>query len=138
VKPKAPVPLESEINRALYGQDRRKSKYGVDLSDKGKEDRTCDNIVFDSVHEMKVYRDYVKPNVNAGIFRNLAMQMHFTLIVRTPLGKDVTIGTYIADFVYEDHRGEMVILEAKGFRTPLYKRSRKHFETQSGKRIIEL
>jgi hypothetical protein len=138
VKPKALVPLESEINSALYGSDRRRSKYGVDLSAKGKEARTCDNIVFDSIHEMRVYRDYVKPNVNAGIFRHLTMQWPFPLYVMTPAAQPVKIGTYIADFVVLDLQDKEVILEAKGFRTPLYKRSRKHFEVQSGKRIIEL
>ena len=128
---------EKEIAEALYGSKKR-SKYGIDQSAKGKEDRTWDNIVFDSVHEMKVYRDYVKPNVNAGIFRKLVMQQRYELIVETPTGIPVKIGTYIADFVVIDLQGKIQVLEAKGFKTPLYKRSRRHFEAQYGLRILEL
>jgi len=127
-----------EIDQALYGGSRKVSKYGVDQSAKGKEDRTWDNIVFDSIHEMKVYRDYVKPNVNAGIFRNLEMQYSFPLYVGDPHGVLVKIGTYIADFVVTDLQSQTVIIEAKGHKTPLYKRSKKHFEAEYGMRITEV
>lgn len=127
-----------EINKAIYGMDKRKSKYGVDTSEKGKEDRTYDGIVFDSVHEMKAYRDWVKPNVNIGLFHDLRFQVKFDLHVPTPNGFRVKVGTYVADWTALDRENRLNVIEAKGHQTPLYKRNKRHFEAQYGLRIIEL
>ena len=126
-----------EIQDSLYPQ-RRRSKYNVDQSAKGKEDRTCDNIPFASVHEMEVYRDYIKPQVAAGLFRDLKFQVPFDLHVTNPGGFKVKVGTYKADFTAQDRSGRLLVIEAKGMATPLYKRNRKHVEAEYGLRILEL
>lgn len=123
---------------AAFYAERTKGKYGVRTDAKGKEDRTWDNITFDSVHEMKVYRDHVKLNLNAGIYRDLQFQVPFELHAPKPNGTLAIIGKYIADFVVKDSRGELVVIDAKGHATPLYKRSKKHFEAEYGMRIVEL
>jgi hypothetical protein len=130
-------PTAKEI-AAFYATKPVKGKYNVDHSEKGKADRTWDNIVFDSVHEMKVYRDHVKMNLNAGIYLDLQFQVPFELHAPTPKGTLSPVGKYVADFVVKDRAGNIVILEAKGVRTPLYKRSKKHFEAEYGVRITEL
>jgi hypothetical protein len=129
-------PSAKEI--ASFYATKSKGKYNVDHSDKGKADRTWDNIEFDSVHEMKVYRDHVKLNLNAGIYRDLQFQVPFELHAPTPKGTLSPVGKYVADFVVKDRADNLVILEAKGVRTPLYKRSKKHFEAEYGVRIVEL
>lgn len=129
-------PTAKEI--AAFFAKTAKGKYNVDHSEKGKADRTWDNIVFNSVHEMKVYRDHVKLNLNAGIYQDLQFQVPFELHAPTPKGTLSPIGKYVADFVVKDRAGNLVILEAKGVRTPLYKRSRKHFEAEYGIHITEL
>lgn len=126
-----------EINDALYGPQTR-SKFNVDHSAKGKEDRTLDGIVFDSVHEKNVYASYVKPNVNIGVFRDLRFQVPFDLNVTAPGGFKVKIGRYVADFTALDRAGKLVVIEAKGHETPLWKRTRKHFEAEYGLRIMVL
>ncbi len=127
-----------EINKALYGSDRRDSKYSVDLSEKGKEARTFDGITFDSKREMEVYRDWVRPQVAAGLLRNLQFQVKFALNIKTPTGFNIRVGYYVADWTALDRQGRLLILEAKGHRTPLYKWKKKHMEAEYGIRITEL
>ena len=132
------TPTQEEINQALYAGQGRKSKYNVDHSAKGKEERTLDGRVFDSKRELEVYRDYVKPNVNIGVFRDLRFQVPFDLNVAAPGGFKVKIGSYRADFCMFDRAGKLVVIEAKGHETPLWKRTRKHFEVEYGLRIMTL
>jgi hypothetical protein len=126
---------KSEVNTALYG---KRSKFNVDQSEAGREKRTCDGVVFASIREMKAYQDYVKPNIAIGLFSDLKMQVRYPLYVTTPNGFQVKVGTYIADFVATGRDGKPVVIEAKGHQTPLYKRSKKHFESQYGIRITEI
>ena len=127
-----------EVQKAIAGMDRRSDKYNTGLDPKSIEARTYDNIVFRSEHEMRIYREYVKPNVNAGIFRDMRRQVNFPLNVVNPGGFAVKIGSYRADFVAEDRENRTVVIDAKGARTPHYKRTKKHFEAQYGLRILEL
>jgi hypothetical protein len=133
---KAPTPAELAVIFAS-----RKSKYGVKMDAKGREDRTWDNIVFDSKREMLVYRDHVKQNIVCGIYRvnpELWFQVPYELCVARIDGTLVCIGKYVADFVVMDTRGQIVVIDAKGAATPLYKWKKKHFEAQYGMRITEL
>lgn len=58
----------------------------------------------------------------AGKILDLKEQVHIVLIP----GKDKLRGiTYVADFVYNDLNGDLHVLDAKGFRTPVYKLKRK-------------
>lgn len=129
---------KTEIDAAISGMDGKKSKYGVDQSARGKEDRTADGITFHSKHEMRVWLDYVKPNVAIGVFTNLHFQVPFDLHAISPGGFKVKVGKYIADFVATSREGKTVIVEAKGHSTPLWKRNRRHFEAEYGLRIMEL
>lgn len=124
-------PTEKEINDALYGETKRKSKYGVDLSDKGKEARTADNILFDSIREKDRYLQ-LKMLVRAGTIRNLERQFVFSIDFR-----NTCIGTYKADFCYMSLDGKLVVEDVKGARTPLYKFKKKCVEALYGIRILE-
>lgn len=126
---------KAEIHDALYP---RRSKFNVDQSAKGKEARTFDGITFHSVHEMEVYRDWIKPQLNAGLIKNLEFQVKFALNVKTPTGFTVKVGTYIADFTALDRQGKLLILEAKGKPTDLYLLKKAIFEATYGMRILEL
>ena len=126
---------EKEINASLYG---RRSKYGVDTTAKGREARTYQGITFHSKHEMEVYRDYVLPNLNIGVFENLKFQVRYELHAHTPPGWPVKVGTYIADFVATDRQGKPVIMDAKGYRTAEYKLKKAIFEAEYQLRIMEL
>lgn len=131
-------PTEAEITEAIAKMDGKRSKYNVDTSAAGKEARTFDGIQFDSKREMKTYRDWVKPQINAGLLRNLQFQVKFALNIKTPTGFNIRVGYYVADWTALDRQGRLQILEAKGHRTPLYNWKKKHFEAEYGLRITEL
>lgn len=72
-----------------------------------------------------------------GDITDLRCQVAFDLYVISRVdGLQHTIGKWIADFVYR-RAGEMVTEDTKGVKTPLYKRSRRHFEALYGLRILE-
>lgn len=126
---------QSEIHDALYG---KRSKFNVDQSAKGREARTYDGITFHSVHECEVYRDWIKPQLNAGLIKNLEFQVKFALNVKTPTGFTVKVADYVADFTANDRQGKLLVLEAKGKATETYKLKKKIFEATYGIRITEL
>lgn len=129
---------KTEIDAGISGMDGNRSKYNVDQSAAGKEARTWDGITFHSKHECDVYRDYIKPQVAIGLFTNLRFQVRFDLHVVNPGGFKVKVGTYIADWTAQDRSGRLIVMDAKGTATALYKRSKKHVEAEYGIRIQEL
>lgn len=123
--------MQKLVAEALYGKKRR-SKFNVDNSDAGKEARTADNIVFDSIREKNTYLE-LKASLKAGILRELELQVRFPLIVN-----GVKVCTIVVDFKTIDREGKVGILDAKGFSTPVYKLKRKLFEAVTGLRIVEV
>jgi len=84
-----------------------------------------DGITFDSIREAKRYKDLLILE-RAGKIQNLRRQVKFQLIPgqKDSQGKAIRPVYYIADFVYKDSRG-VVVEDAKGFRTDLYKLKKK-------------
>lgn len=66
----------------------------------------------------------------AGEIRDLVLQPRFKLHVG-----GVLIGTYVADFVYEDAAGTRVVEDVKGLDLPLGRWKRKHFEAEYGQPV---
>jgi hypothetical protein len=64
---------------------------------------------------------------------DLVLQPRFALLVGT-----ATIGHYVADFQYRDPKEGVVVEDAKGFQTPLYRWKKRHFEAQYGNKIREV
>ena len=93
----------------FVGRPRRRSKYRAVRT-------VVDGIRFDSKHEARCYRD-LKLRERAGEIQSLERQPRFPIVVA-----GVHIGVYVADFRYVDcATGEVVIVDAKGVRTPVYK-----------------
>ena len=89
-----------------------RSKYNVD-DDTSK--RTCNGIVFDSVMEMKYYRDVVLPQVESGGITNFELQKSYELQPKfTHDGQSVRAITYVADFYLEHADGSVVVIDIKG------------------------
>lgn len=89
-----------------------RTKFNVD---KDTEKRTCDGIVFDSVLEMKFYRDILCPLVKSGDVVQFELQKPYELQPKfSHNGKTVKAITYVADFfiVYSD--GTSVVIDTKG------------------------
>lgn len=81
-----------------------------------------DGITFDSQHEATVYGK-LKLLERAGVVRSLQTQVPYALLV-----KEVPVCKYVADFTFDELvKGvwEFVVLDAKQFRTPIYRLKKK-------------
>lgn len=104
---------------------KRQQKFNVGSD---KEKRTCDGIVFDSVLEMKYYRDVLCPLVESGDVVRYELQKPYLLqpkFVRN--GKTVREIEYIADFEMEFKDGSVVVVDTKGCPDSVAKLKRKMF-----------
>ena len=115
---------------------------------------TVDGITFDSAKEARRWTELLML-AKAGDVRNLQRQYNFALCAPVIEGgfKDINtgqivgrrvIGTYRADFVYEQSdRGyggivwRFVVEDVKGVRTDMYLWKKRHFEAQYGITILE-
>ena len=89
-----------------------RSKYNVD---KDTTKRTYNNIVFDSVLEMKYYRDVILPNVESGLIKYYELQKEYELQPKfTHNGKTVLPIKYVADFYIEYTDGHKEVIDTKG------------------------
>lgn len=73
----------------------------------------------------------------AGTITDLVLQPQFALHVVTPHGVKVCIARYIADFEYV-RGGHRCIEDAKGVKTAIYTRSKKHVEAEYGVTVVEV
>ena len=113
-----------------------KSKY---INKYGNKKVTLDGIQFDSIKEMNRYVE-LKLLERGKRIKNLQTQVKYTLIPAQKIdGKVVEREcNYIADFVYHDESGQLVVEDTKGFRTDTYKIKRKLMLWVHGIRIREL
>lgn len=91
----------------------KRSKFNVDVSDTEK--RSCDGIVFDSVLEMKYYRDVLCPLVKSGDVVYFELQKPYELQPKfTHDGKTVQPIRYVADFFIRYKDGTEEVIDTKG------------------------
>ena len=103
----------------------------------GNQKITIDNITFDSTGEGLRYKE-LKLLEKTGQITDLQLQKKFIIVpeIREPdtvgprggvkKGKLIqSAAYYIADFVYYDKNGELVVEDFKGFKTDLYKLKKK-------------
>ena len=89
-----------------------RSKHNLD---KDTAKRTYNNIVFDSVLEMKYYRDVILPNVESGLIKYYELQKEYELQPKfTHNGKTVLPIKYVADFYIEYTDGHKEVIDTKG------------------------
>lgn len=81
-----------------------------------------DGIRFDSKKESERYLE-LKTLQQAGEIYGLELQVNFPIYI----GK-TKVCTYRADFVYNNCKGEKIIEDVKGYKTPTYKLKKKLFE----------
>ena len=94
-----------------------------DWSKYGNKKTEIDGITFDSKKEANRYAD-LKICERCGIIKNLQRQVKYTLIRGQRWrsdGKKHRDTIYIADFVYEDMDGNIIVEDVKGFRTDAYR-----------------
>lgn len=100
---------------------RKRSKFGVSLTVKGKAERTCTdyvtgrNIVFDSKLEMQYYQQVVIPGLQDGSIKQVIMQQKYRLQPAFKYqGKSVRPINYISDFTILYSDGSKLIVDVKG------------------------
>ena len=97
-----------------------------------------DNILFDSKKEANYYTK-LKILRDAGKIVDLELQKRFVLQQGFKLnGKTYRSITYVADFVYKDDKGQVHIVDTKGYRTQVYKIKKKLFMKKFGIEIEEV
>lgn len=96
-----------------------------------------DNILFDSKKEANYYT-LLKMLEKANKISDLELQKKFILQGHFKLnGKTIRAITYIADFVFKDDKGNLHVIDTKGYRTDVYKIKKKLFEKKYGIEIEE-
>jgi len=115
--------------------------YGRWTSNKyGNRKTEVDGILFDSAKEARRYGE-LDLMLKAGEIRDLQLQVPFELI---PAQKDERgkirerAVHYVADFVYYDQDGNLVVEDAKGMRTDAYKLKKKMMLYFKGIQIKEV
>lgn len=89
-----------------------RTKFNVDKDTKK---RTYNGIVFDSVLEMKYYRDVLCPLVESGDVVRYELQKPYELQPKfIHSGKQVKAITYVADFFIVCKDGKEVVIDTKG------------------------
>ena len=102
-----------------------KTKYNVD---RNKTKRTYDGIVFDSVMEMKYYRDVILPQWRSGNITKYELQKEYILQPKFHNGaKIVQPIIYVADFYIEYNDGRIEVIDTKGCPDSVAKIKRKMF-----------
>lgn len=123
---------------------KRKAKYG-------NKKVTYDGITFDSKKEMYRYIQ-LKSMQEEGLISDLRLQVPYELIPAIYEDEIVTLKTktkvvkrcvqkevkYVADFVYKDHYGYEVVVDAKGLRTKEYLLKKKMMRAYLGITIKEV
>lgn len=92
----------------------KKSKYGAVKTE-------VDGIMFDSKREAKRYQE-LRLLEQAWEITNLCLQVPFELIPKSKYGMPIR---YIADFTYNDRNGQLIVEDAKGVKTPVYRLKRR-------------
>ena len=102
-----------------------RTKYNVD---KDTDKRTYNGIVFDSILEMKYYRDVLCPLVESGDVVSYELQKPYELQPKFAHdGKIVRSLIYVADFFIEYKDGRSVVIDIKGCPDSVAKLKRKLF-----------
>lgn len=104
------------------------SKYNVDISDKGKRNRTHNGILFDSSLEMRYYRDIVCVGLKDGTIKDCKLQAKYELQPKY-IYKDKNIRSvnYVADFVLTYADDSVIVWDVKGLPDATAKLKKKLF-----------
>jgi len=89
------------------------------------------SLRFHSKKEARRYQE-LKLLEHAGEISGLELQVKYHMYINGQL-----ISTYVADFVYQNKKGQPVIEDCKGFRTPEYRLKKKLMAAIYGITILE-
>jgi hypothetical protein len=94
---------------------KKRSKYHVDMTEKGKKDRTYKGIQFDSRTEMLFLIEFVEPKMKSGEILSYELQVPYILQDGfTRNGKKILPIKYVADYVIYWADGTTQVFDTKG------------------------
>lgn len=100
---------------------RTRSKFGVNITEKGKAERTCNDfitgkpITFDSKLEKKYYEDVVVPGLQDGSIIKAELQKKYNLQPSFKReNKTIRAIDYISDFTLTYADGSILVIDIKG------------------------
>lgn len=109
---------------------KKKSKYNVDLSEKGKAKRTYKGITFDSETELKFLLEWIEPKIKTGEILSYERQVPYILqegFINFENKKILPI-KYIADYVITFKSENQIVVDVKGQPDTTAKIKKKLFE----------
>ena len=107
---------------------KKRSKFNVDQTNNGKQNRTYNNIVFDSDLEMRYYRDVICVGIEDGIIKDCKLQVKYELQPKYKYNdKTIRPINYIADFVITYADDSVVVIDTKGLPDATAKLKKKLF-----------
>jgi hypothetical protein len=106
----------------------KRSKFNVDKSKKGKQNRTYEGKLFDSELEMKYYRDVVCIGLKDGTIKDCKLQVKYELQPKYKYqDKTILAINYVADFVITYSDNSVVVIDTKGLADSTAKLKKKLF-----------
>lgn len=100
---------------------RTRSKFGVDITNKGKQDRTCCDVItgnpitFDSKLEKQYYEQVVVPGLQDGTILKAELQKKYNLQPSFKYnGKTIRSIDYVSDFTLTYSDGTTLVVDIKG------------------------
>lgn len=107
---------------------KNRSKFNVDKSKKGKQNRTYNNIEFDSELEMKYYRDVICVGLENETIKDCQLQVKYELQPKFKYnGETIQSINYVADFVITYSDNSVVVIDTKGLPDATAKLKKKLF-----------
>jgi hypothetical protein len=105
-----------------------RSKFNVDQSKKGKQNRTYNDILFDSELEMKYYRDVICVGLENGSIKKCECQVKYELQPKYKYNdKNILAINYVADFVITYKDNSVIVWDVKGLADATAKLKKKMF-----------
>ena len=94
---------------------KRRSKFNVDLSAKGKLRRTYEGILYDSELEMRYFKEVIQVGLKDGTIKEYKRQVKYELQPKCKYqGENILAINYVADFVITYIDGSVVVWDVKG------------------------
>lgn len=107
---------------------KKRSKFNVDKSKKGKLNRTYNGVEFDSELEMKYYRDVICVGLKNGSIKDCKLQVKYELQPKYKYqDKNVLAINYVADFVVTYADNSVIVWDTKGLADATAKLKKKLF-----------
>ena len=107
---------------------KKRSKFNIDQTNKGKLNRTYNNITFDSELEMKYYRDVIQVGLQDGTIKDCQLQVKYELQPKYKYqGANILAINYVADFVVTYSDDSVIIWDTKGLADATAKLKKKLF-----------